>query len=60
MTHIQWIKSTFEVLAERGNSILFVANGELCAEINGTPFSCNSTKEFWELVEFFGDEDFAE
>ena len=60
MTHIQWIRSKFEVLAEKGNSIFFVAYGEKCAEINGTPFLCNSVEEFWELVEFFGDEDFRE
>lgn len=60
MTHIEWIKSSFEVLAENGNSIYYRAYGEDCCEINGQPFSCNSIEEFWELVEFFGDEDFTE
>jgi hypothetical protein len=60
MTHLQFIKSNFYVLAEKGTAILFLAYGEMCAEMNGVPFSCNSIEEFWELVEFFGDEDFSE
>lgn len=60
MTHMQFIKSKFEVLAETSNSILFVAEGELCCEINGQEFACSSVEEFHELVEMFGDEDFAE
>lgn len=59
MTHLQFIKASFEVLAESSESILFLACGEMCAEINGAEFSCNSVEEFWELVEFFGDEDFS-
>ena len=59
MTHLQFIKASFEVLAESGESVLFLAYGEMCAEINGAEFSCNSVEEFWELVEFFGDEDFS-
>lgn len=59
MTHIQFIKSNYDVLAESGESILFLACGEMCAEINGVPHSCNSVEEFWELVEFFGNEDFS-
>jgi hypothetical protein len=33
---------------------------EMCAEINGVPFSCNSVEEFWELVEGIGDDDLSE
>lgn len=62
MTHADWIRATFNVLADNGKtSLLFVAEGETCCEINGQPFACHSVEEFWELVEFFGeDEDFAE
>lgn len=60
MTHIQFIKSSFEVLAKSGNSVLFLAYGEMCAEINGVPFSCNSVEEFWGLVEAIGDDDLSE
>jgi hypothetical protein len=60
MTHLQFIKSNFNVLAEKDTSILYIAYGEMCAEINGVPFLCKSVEEFWDLVEFFGDEDFAE
>ena len=60
MTHMQFIKANFTVLAERGNSILFEAYGETVAEINGQPFICSSVEEFEELVEFFGDETFEE
>ena len=60
MTHIQFIKANFTVLAENGNSIFFEACGEKVAEINGQPFNCESVEEFNELVEFFGDETFEE
>ena len=40
--------------------ILFDADGEICCEINGKQFDCSSVKEFYELVEFFGDETFEE
>lgn len=60
MAHLEWIKATYKVLACEGNSILFEAEGEVCCEINGTPFSCASVEEFHELVEFFGDETFEE
>ena len=60
MTHMQFIKSRFDVLAESGESVLFLAYGEMCAEINGVPFSCNSVEEFWELVEAIGDDDLSE
>lgn len=60
MTHMQFIKSHYDVLAESGESVLFLACGEMCAEINGVPHSCDSVEEFWELVEFFGDEDFSQ
>lgn len=60
MTHIQFIKANFKVLAENGNSIFFEAYGEKVAEINGQPFGCETVEEFNELVEFFGDETFEE
>lgn len=59
MTHTEFIKANYEVLAETENAIFFVALGEKIAEINGEPFLCNSVEEFNELVEFFGDEDFS-
>lgn len=58
MTHREFIKSNFEVLAETANSILFDAYGERCCEINGVSHQCDSVEEFYELVEFFGDETF--
>ncbi len=60
MTHTQYIKSNFKVLAEKGNSIYFEAYGEPCCEINGVAFSCKSVEMFYELVEQFGDETFEE
>lgn len=58
MTHLEFIKSNFKVIAEIGNSIFFDADGELVAEINGHTFDCDSVEEFQELVEMFGDETF--
>ena len=55
MTHREWIKSQFEVLAETENSVFFLAYGEPCCEIGSQAFDCKSVAEFWELVEFFGD-----
>ena len=60
MTHLEFIKSNFKVLAETANAIFFDAYGELCCEINGASFSCESVPEFYELVETFGDDDFQE
>lgn len=60
MTHIEFIKANYQVIAQEGNSILFWAEGELCCEINGTPFDCRNADEFFELVEMFGDETFEE
>lgn len=60
MTHIEFIKANFVVLAEVGNAILFEACGEICCEINGKQFDCSSVEEFYELVESFGDETFEE
>lgn len=60
MTHREFIKSKFNVIAETSNAILFEAYGEMCCEINGTEFACSSEAEFWEMVEQFGDDDFAE
>ena len=55
MTHREFIKSKFEVLAETENSVFFLAYGEPCCEIGEQEFACNSVEEFWELVEFFDD-----
>lgn len=60
MTHREFIKGNFEVLAETENAIFFLAYGEKCCEINGVSFDCASVEEFNELVEFFGDETFEE
>jgi hypothetical protein len=60
MTHFEFIRASFKVLAETENAILFEACGELCCEINGQPFECSSVEEFYDLVEFFGDETFEE
>jgi len=60
MTHRQFIKANFEVLAETENAILFIAYGEMCCEINGQSFDCHSVDEFNEMVEFFGDDTFEE
>lgn len=60
MTHLEFIRATYTVLVEMDNAILFEACGELCCEINGQPFNCDSVEEFYDLVEFFGDETFEE
>ena len=60
MTHMDFIRKNFTVLAETANAIFFNANGEKVAEINGQPFNCDSVEEFHELVEFWGDETFEE
>lgn len=60
MTHRDFIKGNFEVLAETENAIFFDAYGEKCCEINGVSVDCASVEEFNELVEFFGDETFEE
>ena len=54
MTHTQFIKSNFKVLAETDNAIFFDAYGEFCCEINGASFHCESVEEFYEMVELFG------
>lgn len=58
MTHREFIKANYEVLAETENAILFIAYDEMCCEINGQSFDCHSVDEFYELVEFFGDDTF--
>jgi len=58
MTHKQFIKSNFNVLAETDSAIFFEAYGEKCCEINGAEFTCNSTEEFYEMVKFFGSDTF--
>ena len=60
MTHRQFIKSNFNVLAETDNAIFFEAEGELCCEINGQDFDCHSIEEFYEMVDLFGDDDCSE
>lgn len=58
MTHREFIKATFTVLAETDNAIFFEAYGEKCCEINGANFSCSSVEEFYEMVEMFGNDTF--
>ena len=60
MEHRAFIKANFKVLAETENAIFFDAYGELCCEINGASFRCESVEEFYELVEQFGDDSFEE
>ena len=60
MTYMDFIRANFKSLAETENAILFDADGELCCEINGKQFDCYSVEDFYELVEFFGDETFEE
>lgn len=60
MTHIEFIKANFKVLAETANAIFFDAYGEQCCEINGQSFACESVEEFYEMVELFGDDAFEE
>lgn len=60
MEHRAFIKGNFNVLAETRNAIFFEAYGEKCCEINGAEFSCDSVEEFYEMVDFFGDDRFEE
>lgn len=60
MTHREFVKSNFTVLAETENAIFFEAYGEKCCEINGAEFACESVEEFYEMVEQFGDDAFEE
>ena len=60
MEHRAFIKANFKVLAETENAIFFDAYGELCCEINGASFHCESVEEFYALVEQFGDDSFEE
>ena len=60
MTHIEFIKANFTILAETENAILFDADGEICCEINEKQFDCSTVEEFYELEDFIGDETFEE
>ena len=60
MKYMDFIRTNFKILAETENAILFDADGELCCEINRKQFDCYSVEDFYELVEFFGDETFEE
>lgn len=60
MTHRQFVEANYNVLASTPNAIFFEACGEKVCEINDVNFICNSVKEFFDLVEFFGDETFEE
>ena len=60
MKYMDFIRANFKILTETENAILFDADGELCCEINGKQFDCYSVEDFYELVEFFGDETFEE
>ena len=55
--HFAFILDTFGILAvdEATESVLFVADGEICCEISGMDFSCSTKQEFHELVEMFGE-----
>ena len=56
MTHEQFIRMNFQVLAETASAIFFIADGEKCCEINGEEFYCDSIEEFYDMVDLFGDE----
>lgn len=58
MTHEDFIRTNFKVLAETKNAIFFDADGEKVAEINGETFDCETVEEFYELVDFWGNETF--
>ena len=58
MTHEDFIRTNFKVLAETKNAIFFDADGEKVAEINGKTFDGETVEEFYELVDFWGDETF--
>ena len=60
MKYMDFIRANFKILAETENAILFDADGAPCCEINGKQFDCYSVEDFYELVEFFGDETFEE
>ena len=60
MKYMDFIRTNFKILAETENAILFDADSELCCEITGKQFDCYSVEDFYELVEFFGDETFEE
>lgn len=55
MTHTEFIKANFIVLAETENSIFFDADGEKVAEIGCLSFDCNSVEEFYELIAEYGE-----
>lgn len=60
MTHREFIKNNYNVIAENEKGILFDACGERCCEINGKEFICNSVQEFNELIKMFGNETWEE
>ena len=60
MSHREFIKKNFRVLAETDNAIFFDAYGEKCCEINNAEFSCDSVEEFFEMVALFGKDPFIE
>lgn len=55
--HFAFILNTYGILAvdEATESVLFVAEDEICCEISGMEFSCSTKQEFHELVEMFGE-----
>ena len=55
--HFAFILNTFGILAvdEETESVLFVAENEVCCEISGQEFLCSSKEEFHDLVEMFGE-----
>lgn len=58
--HFELIHEMCRVFAQTENAIFFEDGGQKVAEINGATFSCNSIEEFYEMVEMFGEDDFAE
>lgn len=62
MTHYEFILNSFCIVDQddESQSVLFIAYGELCCEINGKPFACSTIEEFWEMIEMFKGETFEE
>lgn len=60
MTHREFIRENYDVIAETPNGVYFIAEGEQCCEINGASFVCNSVQAFNDMIEMFGDDNFYE
>lgn len=55
MTHVEFIKKNYTVLAETERSIFFEAYGEKVAEIGCMSFDCGSVAQFYELIAMYGE-----